>query len=331
MKAALRVAIGAALACAVAADAAAQTAVKGAAERYPTRPVRLISAFPPGGGASTIARLIAPELTELWGQAVVVDNRPGAGGSIGTEIAARAQPDGYTLVMATVSTVVINPLVGKLPYDPIRDFTPIVHTSTQPFVLIVHPSVPAKSVKELIAYARSPGARLNFASSGEGTISHLAGELFKNLARVYMAHVPYKGGGQSIIDVMAGHVQIGFSNILEALPQVNAGRLRGLGVTTLTRSSAAPNIPTIAEAGVPGYEVIQWNGVLGPAGLPRDLTSKVNADILRVLARRDIRERLTGAGAEPGGGTPEQFGVLIRSDIAKWAKVVKTVKLDVQR
>jgi tripartite-type tricarboxylate transporter receptor subunit TctC len=309
---------------------AAQTP-KARAERYPTKPIRLISAFAPGGGASTVARMIGPELTEAWGQAVVIDNRPGAGGSIGTEMAARAQPDGYTLVMATASTIVINPLFGKVPFDPIKDFTPIVHTSTVPLVLVAHPGVPAKSVKELIAYARSPGARVNFSSSGEGTITHLAGELFKNLTRLDMAHVPYKGGGQAIIDLMAGHVQTGFLNILEALPQINAGRLRGLAVSTVARSPVAPNIPTVAESGVPGFEVIQWSGILGPAGLPKEIAIKLNGEVNRILARPDMRERFVSGGAEPGSGSAEHFGAFIKSEIAKWSKVVKSVKLDLRR
>jgi tripartite-type tricarboxylate transporter receptor subunit TctC len=299
--------------------------------RYPVKVIRLISPFAPGGGASTVARMIGPELTEAWGQAVVVDNRPGAGGSIGTELAARAPADGYTLLMATASTIVINPLVGKVPFDPIRDFTPIAHTTTVPLVLVVHPSLPAKSVKELISRAQAPNAELNFASSGEGTTSHLAAELFKNMADVQMVHVPYKGGGQAIIDLLAGHVQTGFVNILEALPQINAGRLRALAVSTSKRSPVAPNIPTVAEAGVPGYEVIQWSGVLGPAGLPKDVTAKLNAEIMRILSKREMRQRLTDAGADPGSGSPEQFGALIRSEISKWSKVVKSVKLVVQR
>ena len=296
--------------------------------RYPQKPIRLISPFAPGGGASTIARMIAPELTDAWGQAIVVDNRPGAGGSIGTEMAARAPADGYTLVMATASTIVINPLVGKVGFDPVKDFTPVVHTATVPLVLVVHPSVPAKSVKELVAHAQGAGGRVNYASSGEGTTSHLAAELFKKTTSVQMVHVPYKGGGQAIIDLVAGHVQTGFVNILEALPQINAGRLRALAVSTSKRSQVAPNLPTAAEAGVAGYEVIQWSGVLAPAALPKELTAKLNAEIVRILARKEMRQRLIESGAEPGGGTPAEFASLIKSEIVKWSKVVQTVKLN---
>lgn len=294
---------------------------------YPSKPIRLISPFAPGGGASIIGRFIGQELTEAWGQTVVLDNRAGAGGAIGTEIGAHAAPDGYTLVMGTASTVVINPLVKKVGFDPVKDLTPVAHTSTVPLVLVVNAGMPMKSVKELIAYANA-NSKLNFASSGEGTISHLAGELFQSMAGVVMVHVPYKGGGQAMIDLVAGHVQTGFVNILEALPQMNAGRLRGLAVSTPTRSAVVPNLPTVAESGISGYEVIQWSGVLGPAGLPADIMRKLNAEIVRILAKDEVRKRLLAGGADPGGGTPEQFGALIRAEIAKWAKVVKQLRLN---
>jgi tripartite-type tricarboxylate transporter receptor subunit TctC len=299
--------------------------------RYPTKPVRVICPFPPGGGADGVARMLVPELSEVWRESVIVDNRPGAGGSIGTEMAARSPPDGYTLVMATASTIVINPLVSKVAYDPMRDFAPVAHTSTVPLVLVVHPSVPAKNVKELIAYVRSSPGRVNYSSSGEGTISHLTGELLKNLTHVDMVHVPYRGGGQAIIDLVAGHVQVGFQNMLEAVPQIKAGRLRALGVSTPARSPAMPNVPTIAESGIPGFDVIQWSGVLAPTGVPRGVISKWNAEVNRILARAEIRERLAAAGADAGGGPPEQFGKLIRTDIMKWAKLVKTIGVRLQR
>ena len=297
------------------------------AQSYPTKPIRLISPFAPGGGASLVARIIGQELTEAWGQSVVVDNRGGAGGSIGTELTARAAPDGYTLVMATASTIVIRPLMDKVSYDPVRDFTPIAFTTTVPLVLVVHPSVAARSVKEFIALARQREARLNFASSGEGTISHLAGELFKDSAGINMAHVPYKGGGQAIIDLMAGHVQTGFINILEALPQVKADRLRALAVTGARRSPAMPEVPTVAEAGIPGYEVIQWSGVLGPAGMPKPIVAKINGEIESILGRSTVRDRLAGDGAQPGGGPPERFGAFIKTEIDKWSKVIKQARI----
>jgi tripartite-type tricarboxylate transporter receptor subunit TctC len=302
-----------------------------AQDGYPTRPIRLISPFAPGGGASLVARMIGPDLGEALGQSIVIDNRGGGGGVVGTEIAQKAPADGYTLLMATLSNAVINPLVSKVSYDTSRDFVAIAHTSTVPQILVVHPAVPAKSVKEFIVYTRSPGARVNFASSGEGSANHLAGELFKSLAGVQMTHVPYRGGGLAIIDLVAGHVQTGFMNILEALPHVNAGRLRGLAVTTAKRSPVAPTIPTMLEAGVPGYEVTQWSGVLGPAGLPKPIVARLNGEIVKILGKPEFREKLLASGAEPGGGSPQQFDAMIRSETAKWSKVVKTVNLNLTR
>jgi tripartite-type tricarboxylate transporter receptor subunit TctC len=303
----------------------------GAEGTYPAKPIRLISPFAPGGGASIVARLIGQELVESWGQPVVVDNRGGAGGAIGTEMGARAPADGYTLVMATASTIVVNPLMSKAPFDPVRDFTPVAHTTTVPLVLVVHPSLSVKSVKELIAHARAPGVRLNYASSGEGTISHLAAELFKVTSSTVMMHVPYKGGGQAIIDLMAGHVATGFVNVLEALPQVNAGRLRALAVSTPARSAVMPAIPTVAESGIPGFEVIQWSGVMGPAGLPPHIVAKLHTEIMKILARPAMRERLISGGADPGTGTTAQFGALIKAEIAKWSRIIQAAKLETRR
>lgn len=298
---------------------------------YPVRPIRLISPFAPGGGATLVARMIGPELGEALGQSIVIDNRPGGGGVVGTEIAQKAPPDGYTLLMVTLSNAVINPLVAKVSYDPGRDFVAIAHTSTVPQIMVVHPAIPAKTVKEFIAYTRSPGVRVNFASSGEGSANHLAGELFKSLTGVQMTHVPYRGGGLAIIDLVAGHVQTGFMNILEALPHVNAGRLRALAVTTAKRSPVVPAVPTMIEAGVPGYEVTQWSGMLGPAGLPRAIVTRLNAEIMKILRKPEMRERLLAGGAEPGSGSPEEFNAFMKAETAKWSRVVKLVKLDVVR
>lgn len=316
---------------AIAAASWALAAGAAAADSYPTKPIRLISPFAPGGGASIMARYIGQDLTEAWGQSVVVDNRGGGGGVIGTELGARAVPDGYTLVMATASTIVVNPLVNKVPFDPAKDFTAIVHTSTVPLVLVTHPSLPVKSVKELIAHSQQPAARVNYASSGEGTISNLAGELFKTMTGAHLTHVPYKGGGQAVIDLVAGHVQTGFVNILEALPHVNSGRLRGLAVSTSSRSAVMPNLPTVAESGVPGFEVTQWSGILGPAGLPAPIVAKLNAEVVKILARPQMRERLIASGADPGGGPPAKLAAIIRNDIAKWRKVVQSLKLGAGR
>jgi tripartite-type tricarboxylate transporter receptor subunit TctC len=297
------------------------------ASGYPSKPIRLIAPFAPGGGASIVARLLSEPLTESWKQSVVVDNRAGAAGTIGTEMAARSAPDGYTLVMATASTVVVNPLLSKVPFDPIRDFAPVVRTTTVPLVLVVPAAIPAKSVRELIAFASSRAGGLSYASSGEGSISHLAGELFKSATGVVMVHVPYKGGGQALIDIIAGHVQTGFVNILEALPNMRSGRLRGLAVTSPARWPAIPEIPTVRESGVAGYDVVQWSGVLAPAGTPQAIVAKLNGEILRILNRADMRERLIESGAEPGSGTPEEFGAFIKAEIAKWSAVVKTAQL----
>lgn len=298
----------------------------GGGAAYPSKPIRLISPFVPGGGASIVARLLSEPLTETWKQSVVIDNRAGAAGTIGTEMAARAAPDGYTLVMATASTVVINPLFAKVPFDPVRDFAPVARTTTVPLVLVVPAAIPAKSVKELIALASARSGGLTYASSGEGSISHLAGELFRSATGAGMVHVPYKGGGQALIDLIAGHVQTGFVNILEALPNMKSGRLRGLAVTTPARWPTIPDVPTISESGIAGYSVIQWSGVLAPAGTPRDVVLKLNGEILRILNRADMRERLIESGAEPGSGTPEEFGAFIKMEIAKWSVVVKQAR-----
>ena len=297
------------------------------ADTWPSKPIRLISPFVPGGGASLVARLLAPDLSEALGQSIVVDNRGGGGGVIGSEIAAHSRPDGYTFVMGTASNISVRPLIDKVPFDPIKDFSAIIHTTTVPLVLCVHPSVAARSVKEFIALGRSKEARLNFASSGEGTISHLAGELFKMSSGVTMSHVPYKGGGQAIIDVIAGHVQLGFINILEASSQIKSERLRALAVTTAERSPILPNVPTVAESGLAGYEVTQWSGMLAPAATPPAIIARMNAEIDKILRKPLVRERFAADGAQPGGGSPEKFSAFIKADIAKWSKVVKNAGL----
>ena len=296
---------------------------------YPTKPIRLINPFPPGGGASIIGRVIAQELTERLGQSVVFDNRGGAGGIIGMEIAARAAPDGYTLTMATASTVTINPLLSKVPFDPVKDFVPVIHVSNVPLILVVHPSIAAKSTREFIALLKAQPGKLNFASSGKGTISHLAGELFKFSTGVTMVHVPYRGGGPALVDVLGGQVQSNFANILSSLPHVKGGRLRGLAVTSAKRSSAIPELPTVAESALPGYEVVQWNGVLAPARVPLPIIARLNSEIERMLALPEMKSRLAADGADPAGGTPEHFAAFIRADIEKWAKVIKAANVQV--
>ncbi len=296
---------------------------------YPTKPIRLINPYPPGGGATIMGRVIAQELTERLGQSVVFDNRGGAGGIIGMEIAARSAPDGYTLTMATASTVTIHPLLSKVPFDPVKDFAPVSHVSNVPLLLVVHPSVAAKSTKEFIALLKAQPGKLNFASSGKGTISNLAGELFKFNTGVNMVHVPYRGGGPALVDVLGGQVQINFANILSSLPHVKGGRLRGLAVTSAKRSSAITELPTVTESGLPGYEVVQWNGVLAPARVPAAIVARLNSEIERMLALPEMKSRLAADGADAAGGPPEKFAAFIRSDIDKWTKVIKAANVQV--
>jgi tripartite-type tricarboxylate transporter receptor subunit TctC len=300
-----------------------------APETYPERPIRLIQPFPPGGGADAMARFVGVQLSERLGQAIVVDNRGGAGGAIGTEIAARAAPDGYTLLMATASTIVINPLVNKVPFDPVKDFDAVVSASIIPLLLVVHPSVPAKSVRELIALAKAQPGTLNFASSGEGTISHLAGELFKVLTGSNMVHIAYRGGGPARNALIAGQVQVNFGNMLATVPFARAGRLRALAVSTAKRAEGMPEIPTMREAGIADYEVIQWSGVIAPRGVPATRIAKLNREINRILDLPETRKFLLAGGSEAAGGTPQDFAAFIRSEIAKWAGVIRQAGLRV--
>jgi tripartite-type tricarboxylate transporter receptor subunit TctC len=293
------------------------------AQHYPTRSIRLVVPSSPGGGTDISARIIAPKLSDYLGQQVVVDNRPGAGTMIGGEIVSRAAPDGYTLLMG-VSTLAINPaMYKKMPYDALRDFAPISQAVSLPNVIVSHPSVPAKNVKELVALAKSRPGQLAFASAGVGTSPHLSMELFLVMAGLKMMHVPYKGSGPGAVDTVAGHVALMAPNMLTALPYVRSGRLRAFGVTSARRSAGADDIPTIAEAGVPGYEAVQWYGMLAPAGTPRPIIDRLHAEVAKALQQRDVREKLSTDGAEAVGNTPEQFGAYIKAETDKWAKVVK--------
>jgi tripartite-type tricarboxylate transporter receptor subunit TctC len=294
------------------------------AQTYPDKPIRLVVPFPAGGTTDILARAVGQKLGEHLGQQVVVDNKPGAGGNIGSDIVAKSAPDGYTLVMGTVGTHAINAsLYKKMPYDHIKDFVPVSLVALVPNILVVHPSVPANSVKELIAYAKANPGKLNFASSGNGTSIHLSGELFKTTAGVEMTHVPYKGSAPAVTDLLGGQVQLMFDNMPSALPHVKAGKLKALGVTTAKRFPAAPDIPAIAEAGVPGYEASSWFGVLAPAGTPKEIVNKLSSEIAKILQTPEIKERLLSQGAEPVGNTPDQFAAFIKAETAKWAKVVK--------
>ncbi|MEO8133935.1 MAG: tripartite tricarboxylate transporter substrate binding protein [Betaproteobacteria bacterium] len=294
------------------------------AQTYPTHPVRLVVPFPAGGTTDILARAIAQKLSDALGQQFVVDNRPGAGGNIGADIVAKSPPDGYTLLMGTVGTQSINvSLYAKMPYDAAKDFAPVVLVAGVPNVLVVNPAVPVKTVPELIALAKEKPGAINFASSGNGTSIHLSGELFKSLTGVQMAHVPYKGSSPALTDLIGGQVQIMFDNLPSALPHIKGGKLRAVAVTSTKRAPVLPDLPTIAESGVPGFEASSWFGILAPAGTPRDIVTRINAEANKALQSADMKDKLLAQGAEAVGNTPEYFGDYIRTETVKWAKVVK--------
>ena len=294
------------------------------AQDYPQRPIRFVVPFPASGGGDIIIRALSQKLSERLGQAVVVDNRSGAGGNVGTEIVARAPADGYTLVMANVSPFAINlSIYKKLPYHPLTDFTPISLVASFPNVLVVHPSLPAPSLKALVALARARPGQLSYASSGAGSTTHLSAEFFKSQSKLDLVHVPYKGGGQALIDLIAGHVSMYFSSVPGAIPHMRSRRLRALAVTSLARSSATPETPTLAESGYPGFEAATWIGAAAPAALARPIVTRLNTDIVDIMRTPEMRERLIRQGAEPLTNTPEQFAAYIKSEITKWAKIVR--------
>ena len=291
---------------------------------YPSKPIRIVVPFPAGGTTDVLARAAAQKLTESLGQPVVVDNRPGAGGNIGAELVAKSAPDGYTMLMGTVGTHAINAsLYPKMPYDHVRDFAPVILVAGVPNVLVVNPSLPVNSVQELIAYGKANPGKLNFASSGNGTSIHLSGELFKTMTGVQMAHIPYKGSAPAIQDLAGGQVQLMFDNLPSALPLIKAGRLKALAVTSKTRAAVLPDVPTVAESGLPGFEASSWFGLLAPAGTPQPVIAKVNAEIAKWLATPEAKEKLLAQGANVAGGTPEDFARHIAAETAKWQKVVK--------
>jgi tripartite-type tricarboxylate transporter receptor subunit TctC len=293
------------------------------AQAFPSKPIRIVVAFAPGGIADFAARSVSQKLSENFGVPVVVENRPGAGGITGAEIVAKSPPDGYTLLVTSISHT-INPSVRKsLPFDAVRDFAPVTLITDAPNLLVVHPSLPVKSVKELVALARARPGQINYASSGTGTSTHLSGELFKSLARVDVVHVPYKGGGPAVIDLVGGHVETMFSTLPSVLQQVRAGKLRGLAVTGARRFPSAPEFPTMIEAGMAGYEVSGWSGMFAPAGAPREAVSRLAAEIGKILQAPELRERFFVQGAEPVGNAPEAFAAFVRSEISKWKKVVE--------
>lgn len=303
----------------------------GAAEvTYPTKPIRVIIGFPPAGAADIFARLVGQKLAETWGQPVVIDNRPGAGSTIGSEIAANATPDGHTLMAVSASYATSAGLYKKLNYHPINSFAPITMIVSNANLLLAHPSVPAKSAQELVAMAKANPGKLTMGSAGTGSITHLAGELFANMAAIKVTHVPYKGGGPNLTGLLVGEIQITVASVPASLGHVKAGRVKALGLTSVKRSAVLPEVPTIAESGVPGYEAKNWYGILAPAGVPKPIVAKLNGQINEILRAPDLVEAIAKQGAEVEGGTPEEFRKYLQSEIAKWSKVIKDAGVEVQ-
>jgi len=294
------------------------------AQAFPAKAVRIVVPFPPGGGVDIVARVVGPRLTEGWGQQVIVENRAGASGMIGTEVAARAAPDGYTLFLGTLGNLAVNPhLFPKMTVDPLRDFAPVTLVVAVHFVMVAHPSLPVRNVKELIALAKARPGQINYSSSGAGGAPHLGGELLKRMANINLTHIPYKGSGPSFQDLLGGQVSLTFDSLLQSLPYIKSKMLRPLAVLGSKRSPLLPEVPTVAESGVPGYELTNWFGLAAPAATQRDTIAKLNADFVKVLQQPEVRERLTGMGADVVGNTPEQFGAFLKTESAKWAKLVK--------
>jgi tripartite-type tricarboxylate transporter receptor subunit TctC len=313
-----------AIACATVALALTLPAVAQAPAGYPSKPVKLVIPFPPGGPLDTVGRTIAQKLSEAWGQSVVVDNRPGAGGNIGADLVAKSAPDGYTILMGALSTHAVNPsLYTKMPYDAIADFAPITLVAVTPNVLVVNAALPVNSAKEFVAYAKANSGKLAFGSGSNGSAGHLAGELFKVDTGTDITHVPYKGGAPATQALLAGDTQFMFDNLANAMPHVKAGKLKALAVTTAERSKLAPELPTMAEAGLPGFDISTWFGLFAPAGTPKEIVAKWNAEVTKILKSPEMRERLIAQGAEPAPTTPEQFAAFVKSEIPKYAKIIK--------
>jgi len=302
-----------------------------AAQPYPVRPIRMIIGFPPGGGTDIVGRIVGQRLSEVLGQQVLPDNRGGASGQIAAELTAKAPPDGYTVMMAHIAAISILPtLIAKLPYDAQKDFAPISLVAIGPNFLVVHPSVPARSVKELVALAKARPGQLHYASPGAGTVQHLAAELFKLQAKVDMLHVPYKGSGQSIVDLIAGHVHLNFDSVPPVLPHVRSGRLRALAVTSEKRFSILPDIPTVNESGVPGFDLSTWWGLVAPAAVSREIIARLQAETVKVLREPGVKEKIAFAGADTVGNTAEEFGAFIRNERAKYAGIVKDANIKLE-
>jgi tripartite-type tricarboxylate transporter receptor subunit TctC len=311
------------LACVVLATAFAN-ALPAIGQQYPSKPIRFIVPFAPGGGTDLLGRTLAQKLNEAWGQPVVVDNRAGGGGNIGTDIVAKSPPDGYTLLMGYVGNLAINPYLFKtLPYDSMKDFAPVTLAATAPNVFVAHPAVAAKTVKEVIALAKAKPGALNYASAGNGTVGHMVAELFKTVTQVNIVHIPYKGNGQAIAEILGGNVQLMFSAPATVIHHIKSGKLRGLAVASAKRVNGLEDVPTFAEAGYPAVEATAWYGVLAPANTPRPIVTRLHGELARILQLTEVRERLATAGYDAVSCTPEEFARLIRSDLAKWEKVVK--------
>jgi tripartite-type tricarboxylate transporter receptor subunit TctC len=317
------------IAAATAAELLAATP-RALAQPYPNRPVRMIVPFPPSGSTDIVARIVAQELSERLGQQVVVDNRGGAGGIIGMDLVAKAAPNGYTVLMDTSITHTVGvSLHSKLPYNVLTDFAPVTMAASVPLLMVVNPSVPARSVKELIAYAKANPRKLNYSSPGNGTSGHLAGEMFKSMAGIDIVHVPYKGGGPAVTDLIGGQVQLTIISAVATLPHVKSGKLRALAITSVARAPDLPEIPTVAESGLPGYEVVLWYGVFVPKNTPRAIVIRLNQDVVALVQTPEFRERLSSEGGRAVGNTPDEFNEIVRADIAKWAKVVKQAGIKV--
>jgi tripartite-type tricarboxylate transporter receptor subunit TctC len=301
-----------------------------AAQTYPVKPIRMLIGFAPGGGTDIVGRIVAQKLGEALGHQVIADNRAGASGQLAAELVAKAAPDGYTIMMAHIAAISILPSLSKLPYDPLKDFAPISLAAIGPNLLVVHPSLPVRSVKELIALAKARPGELQFASAGAGTVQHLAGELFKLQAKVDMLHVPYKGSGQSIVDLIAGQVHMDFDSVPPVINYVRQGRLRALAVTSAKRFSLLPDIRTIEESGVPGFDMSTWWGLVAPAAMGKDAIGRLQTETVKLLRQPDVKEKIAFAGAETVGNTPEEFAAYIRTETAKYARIVKAANIKLE-
>jgi tripartite-type tricarboxylate transporter receptor subunit TctC len=314
------------LSCLIA--AAAAISVSAVAQTYPTKSIRMVVHFPPGGPTDLVARTVAQKLTEAWGQQVIVDNRPGAGGIVGVENVVRAAPDGYTLLFATGGSMAVTPAVGtKLPYNVFTDLAPISLVVINPQILVLHPSLPVSSVRELVKFAKSKPGQINYASVGPGSPQHLGMEMLKAMAGIDLVHIPYKGTAPAMTDLLGGQVSLMFNSMPSVLPYTRSGRLRGIAVSSAKRSAAAPEIPTVAEAGVPGFQYVTWYGVFAPAAVPKDVIAKLNAEIVRGLSDKAVAERLLREGAEPAPGTPDALAKFMRAEYEQWKKTIAVAKL----